>query len=127
MGAYKVELVLGVILIISIIYMLLKQKTNEGISLVWIALGIVTMIQSLFPYIIDRVAGWLGIDYPPMLGITAIIIFLTGFALYLSSELAVTRAKINELTIHISLLNNDVRDLKEKERDGEKPERGQIV
>jgi len=89
-------------------YLMLKQKSNENTSLIWIFVAILGFIQGIFPETLHYVSGILHINNPPIFLTAATIVFLMGFVFYLSSELSVAQSKINELSIHISLLNNDV-------------------
>ena len=107
-----VGLIFGFTILISIMYLMLKQKSNENTSLIWIFVAVLGFIQGIFPDALYFVSGLLHINNPPIFLTAATIVFLMGFVFYLSSELSVAQSKINELSIHISLLNNDVLHLR---------------
>jgi len=102
------SLLFGFTILICILYLMMKQKTNENISLIWIFVAIIGLIQGLFPNILYMIH----ISNPPIFLSAAAIVFLLAFVFYLSSELSVAQSKINELSMHISLLNNDVMKLR---------------
>ena len=106
------SLIFGFTILISILYLMLKQKSNENTSLIWIFVAIFGLIQGIFPETLYFVSGLLHINNPPIFLTAATIVFLMGFVFYLSSELSVAQSKINELSMHISLLNNDVLHLR---------------
>ena len=117
MGPRFTMILCGIILLFAILYLMLKKKSNESNSLIWIFAAVIIIIMGIFPQILDFVAALLGVVYQPMLAVVVAILFLFAFVFYLSSELSVAQAKISELSIHISLLNNDIVEAKEREKE----------
>jgi hypothetical protein len=107
-----ISIAVGVIMLVIIFRMTLRKKSNEGNSMIWMLASLVLIINSFFPQILDYVCVWLGVEYQPMLPVTIAIAFLIVFVFYLSISLSVSDSKINELSIQISLLNNDIIELK---------------
>jgi len=108
MGPQALVIAGGVMLFAVVVYMMLKKKSNEGNSLVWLMASVVLILVGIFPGILDTLCGWLNVDYPPTLAMMIAILFLVVFVFNLSIQLSVAKSKINELSIQISLLNNDV-------------------
>jgi|GEM_PF-1243551 len=109
-----IQLVVGIIVFVFIMALMIKKKTNASQTLVWMILPISALIQGIFPKSIVWIAEQLTIDYPPIIGVLLLIFFLLGVVFYLSSEVAVGLDKIRELSIQISLLNDEMRLVKER-------------
>jgi len=113
MGPQIVLIASGVIFMFAILYLLLKKKSNVGYSLVWLGMAVIVIVTGFYPRLLDIICVWLKIDYPPTLATIVAVLFLLIFIFYISSELSVTKSKINELSMQLSLLNNDIVELKE--------------
>ncbi len=104
---------IGAVLFISILTLMIKRKSNESMSLIWVGVALSSIILAAFPQLIDYLSAIFRIDYPPILIAIIAIVFLITIVFYLSNELAEAQNKINELSIQVSLLNKDVADIKE--------------
>jgi hypothetical protein len=113
-----ISIVLGTIMLVVIFRMTLRKKSNEGNSMIWIIASLVLIINSFFPRILDWICVWVGVKYQPILPITVAIAFLIIFVFYLSITLSVSDSKIKELSIQISLLNNDIIEMKKQQEQG---------
>ena len=113
MGPQIVILGSGILFMLAVIHLLLKKRSNVGYSLIWLGLALVSIIIGIFPVILYVVCSWFNIGYQPTLAMVATILFLLIFVFYLSSEISVAKSKISELSMQISLLNNDIVELKE--------------
>ena len=108
---------LALAIFIGIMFLMIKKKSNASISLIWIIMAVGAMVLGLFPQITDFFCDILGISYPPSLIFAIIIIALILVLFYISSELATAQTKIRELAMQISLLNNEVKNLKSEKQD----------
>ena len=106
------EVVIALITITIIVVLMIKRKVNSNFSLIWILVALTAMLQAAFPQVLDHLCKWLGIGYPPTLIILAAIIVLLGTSVYLSSEVTVAQNKIMELSIQLSMLNDEMYDVK---------------
>ena len=69
-------LCIGLIFNLTVVYLLVKRKINEKMSLLWLLKSIIVLFFSLFPLTLDKIAKLLGVDYPPTLLFTFAIIVL---------------------------------------------------
>lgn len=67
-----------------IIFLIRKGKLKEQYSFLWLALSLLMMLTSMFPSILDRLAGLINVSYAPslifsmaILGILFILLHLT--------------------------------------------------
>ena len=109
-----IQLVIGIVVFLLIILLMIKKKTNASQSLIWMLLPISALVQGIFPQFLVWTAELFSIDYPPIIAVMVSIFFLIGVVFYLSSEVAVGNDKIRELSIQISLLNDEMRLIKER-------------
>ncbi len=93
----------GIIFFVLVILLLLKNQINERYSVVWLAVATGILLISSYPVFIDKVAVWLGIDYPPaLLFLFSTLVLLLG-NLYQSIQISKLNQKIIDLTQFIAL------------------------
>ena len=97
-------IVLSSLIIIYIIYSVRKGNLNIKTSFFWILASIVMLILSIFPYSIDTVAKWFGIDYPPALLLTLCVVVLLVLNFNISNKIAKLQEKVIDLAQEISVL-----------------------
>lgn len=102
----------------TILYLIRKQKLKEQYALLWLLLSLMMMVLSLFPSILDHVAGLIRIEYAPSLlyllsviGILFILLHLTMIVSSLSQRnvvliqtVALQERKLQELIKQTELL-----------------------
>ena len=107
-----IQLGFAVFIMMSMISLMIRRKSNESVSLIWILIAVLAGIQGVFPQLLDGICAAIGIENPAILVSIISIAGLIGITFYLSSEVAVSQNKIRELAMHISLLNKEVSELK---------------
>lgn len=114
-----IQLLGGILIFAFIVLLMVKKKANATYSLVWVVFAVCALVLGVFPEITVELSELLHISYPPILIVLVLVVALIIISLYMSSEISISQDKIRELSIHISLLNDEMRLLKEKD--------GQIV
>lgn len=107
----------GIVFFIAIILLLLKNKISEKYSIVWLSAGIIILIISSEPRLLDYAANLIGISYPPSLLFLLSILVLLGLNLYFSIELSKIHQKLRVVTQTISL--NEMEEAKLSSQDNE--------
>ena len=89
------------------------RKMTERQSLFWILGGIIIITSGLFPFLILFISDLFSVDYPPsIIFAIAIILAIYGiFSCYKSN--AELSARVQELAMQVSLLNEENSHLKE--------------
>ena len=105
-------IVLSVLRSVYIIYSVRKGNLNIKTSFFWILASIAMLLLSIFPYSIDTVASWLGIDYPPTLLLTLCIVVLLVLNFYISNKIAKLQEKVIDLAQEVSLLKENKNERK---------------
>lgn len=103
----------GLILIGLIIYLMVNKKMTESQSILWIVIGLVTIILGIFPGIIKLVANKLGIWYAPSITFLIAYIGLLFIVLKNTVMISVQTNQINELLMEVTLLNKENEKIKE--------------
>ena len=88
-----------------------KRKIREQYALIWLVLGFLILVFSIFNKLLDVLAHWAGIYYAPSMLIVLIIFF--GMVLGVHFTLVISRlAESNKiLTQEIGLLKNRIETL----------------
>lgn len=97
-------IVLSVLIIFYIIYSVRKGNLNIKTSFFWILASIVMLILSIFPYSIDWIAHFLGIEYPPTLLLTLCIVVLLILNFNISNKISKLQEKVTDLAQEVSIL-----------------------
>ncbi|MBP3920869.1 MAG: DUF2304 domain-containing protein [Bacilli bacterium] len=99
-------IVVGIISIVYIFKTVKNGKFSVNESIFWICGGILILILSIFPKIIDFLALKLGIDYPPSLLFMICNIFLIFMCFRNNRRIAEQQEKIIELAQQLTLLKS---------------------
>ena len=116
------QILFALCVLVGILLLMIRRKSNESVSLIWILIAVGAAVQGAFPQILFTVAEWFDVKTPALLALSFIVICLILLTFYLSSEVAVSQTKIRELAIHISILNKEVQQLKNPGGDEEEKE-----
>ena len=112
---YRIILPLfSLLALIWVIYNGVKRKLDVQESLSWIFFFFVLFVISFIPELIDIIAVFLGIDYPPSLLFVLAFLLLILLIFRLSKEFSMIRLKEKQLAQKIALLEHDLLELKSK-------------
>ncbi len=97
----------GFILIIIARKANIARKMTEKQSLFWIIGGVIIVIFGLIPQLVFIISNFFSVDYPPsiMFAISIMLLFYGIFNCYNTN--AELMAKVQELAMQISLLNDE--------------------
>ncbi len=109
-------IILAILVILYVVHEVRKKKFSIKESFWWIIASLIMLILAIFPYSIDRLAKFLNIAYPPSLLFVLCIIFLLFINFRNSKKIAEHQEKIIELAQHVAILENELEDLRRKER-----------
>ena len=129
---FVVGLAVSILLLLTVLELVRRRKLTEEYSFVWIVFALMLVALSLRRQILDVVARWLGIYYPPivLLLVLILMVFVTSlsFAVIVSrlrrqierlvEDTAVLGAELHELR---SARSSNVESAAERERTGSAP------
>jgi hypothetical protein len=109
-------LLMGSIVVLAILFfvfeMLRRQKLREKYAVLWIIIGIGTLVLSAFPAVLERLSGLLGIQVPANLLFIMTLILLVGVCLHLSREQSQAEDEVRILGEEVALLKTDLSALR---------------
>ena len=99
---------LGIGLGVSILYLVRRDHLHLRDGIFWIAVASVSLILGLWPGLIDTLAGWVGVAYPPALLLLVAIIVLMIRATLTDVALARQQRDIRRLTQRLAIHEADL-------------------
>jgi hypothetical protein len=107
---------MGSIVVLAILFfvfeMLRRQKLREKYAVLWIIIGIGTLVLSAFPAVLERLSGLLGIQVPANLLFIMTLVLLVGVCLHLSREQSQAEDEVRILGEEVALLKTDLSALR---------------
>ena len=112
------SLLMGSIVVVAILFfvfeMLRRQKLREKYAVLWIVIGIGTLLLSAFPSVLEKASGLLGIQVPANLLFIMTLVLLVGVCLHLSREQSQAEDEVRILCEEVALLKADLAALRER-------------
>ncbi|TQJ41528.1 hypothetical protein FBY33_3643 [Arthrobacter sp. SLBN-112] len=112
------SLLMGSIVVVAILFfvfeMLRRQKLREKYAVLWIVIGIGTLLLSAFPSLLQQASGLLGIQVPANLLFIMTLVLLVGVCLHLSREQSQAEDEVRILCEEVALLRADLLALREQ-------------
>lgn len=109
---------IGLVVAALIIGLIRKDRLHVSHGLGWILVALVFALLGFSPGIIDRLAQYLGIGYPPVLALTLGIAVLTIKILLMDIERSRLEMRNQRLIQRVAMLEADLRRLGGKEVKG---------
>ena len=108
-------LVIGILFMVMMIELIRKNRVSLKYALLWLFSGVVMILLAVFPTLLDRFAGLIGV-YSPVNALFAILL-CCGLVLMISFSVIMSGNKkaIVRLTQEISLLEKRIRELEKKQ------------
>lgn len=106
----------GIIFFVTVLELVRKRRFREELSLIWLFVSIIIPFFAFADYLMDPIANYLKISYPPML-MLIIILFIFTFIIFLFSlVISDLKTKNKELVQKIVLMEFKLEKLKEEIR-----------
>jgi len=96
--------VLGFLMFAFVLNLIRKRRMRIEYSILWLAVGFLILVMSVWQRLGDRVAYWIGIDYPPALFFLIAFFFLIAILLHFSVEMTKLKDQNKSLVQELSLL-----------------------
>jgi len=123
MISYKITTtILGVIIFLIIFSLVRRGRLQEKYALTWFAIGILVVLLSIFPGIIDKIAQLTGVTYPPALLFAIAVGVLLIQNLYLFIFASQNEVRIKDLMQQVAVLNKLMEELRPVSRQKQEPE-----
>jgi len=104
--------IIGVATAITIMILIRKDHLHTRYGLWWIGAAAVFAALGLFPRIVDHIAIYLGIAYPPVLALTLGLVALVLKILVMDIERSRNTIRMQRLVQRVALLEAELNDLR---------------
>jgi hypothetical protein len=113
-----VAIVGSVLLIFFILDLIRRKRLREEFAILWLAMGVVFLVLSIFRGLLDRISYFIGIGYPPAALFLFLIMGLMIILIHFSTVISELKGTQKKLVQEIGLLKAALPTNK-----GERPER----
>lgn len=98
-----------------VVEMLRRKKLREKYAVLWLIVGVVTLVLAAFPRMLNVVAEFVGVQLPSNLLFAMSILMLLGVCLHLSWEISVVEDETRTLAEEVAILRVQVEDLNRRQ------------
>ena len=95
---------IGIGIASAILFLVRRDHMHGPYAIWWLCTAAIVMVLSFFPRIIDTLALWMGVNYPPILAVVIGIGLILLKMLTMDLERARQERKIRRLTQRIAML-----------------------
>ncbi|GGM99942.1 hypothetical protein GCM10011609_42850 [Lentzea pudingi] len=110
MSAYVVAIIGSILILLGIMELLRRRQLSEKYAVLWLVVGVLLLILTIFPGLLGTVSVAAGIEVPSNLLFFTAIVFLIGVALHLSWELSRLEDETRKLAEDLAILRLDVEE-----------------
>jgi hypothetical protein len=106
--------VTGLVVLLVIVELLRRRQLREKYAILWLVVGLVIIPLALFPWLLDDVAGALGVASGVSLVLFLGIVFLLLVCVHLSWEVSRLEEETRTIAEDLALLRTEVRADRER-------------
>jgi len=110
------SLLMGSIVVVAILFfvfeMLRRQKLREKYAVLWIIIGLGTLLLAAFPRLLELASTLVGIQVPANLLFIMTLVLLVGVCLHLSQEQSQAEDEVRILAEEVALLRSEILDIR---------------
>lgn len=103
-------IILTILCCIYVFNIVRKKKFSIKESFWWLIASLIMLFLAIWPYTINKIADWLGVDYPPSLLFVLCIIFLLFICFKNNKKIAEQQEKIIELAQEVAIIKEKNKD-----------------
>lgn len=107
---YYFAIVFSIVFILFILSLVKKSKLDEKYSILWLFFGVIILIVSIFPGIIEKIASWFGVYYPPTLMLLFAILIIGTYIVHITMIITKQNKMIIKLTQELAILKEKLSD-----------------
>lgn len=103
--------ILALVIVILVVEMLRRKKLREKYAVLWLVVGLATLVLAAFPQLLALTARLLGVQVPSNLLFAMTILLALGVCLHLSWEISVVEDETRTLAEEAAILRTHVERL----------------
>jgi hypothetical protein len=104
--------ILAVAMVVLILWLIRRDRLPISHSIWWLTVSALIGVLGLFPGLLDRVASWVGVAYPPSLLFILAILTLLIKVLLEDLEVSTNRRRLLRLAQKTAMLEEEIRTLR---------------
>lgn len=112
------SLLMGIIVVVAILFfvfeMLRRQKLREKYAVLWIIIGIGTLLLAAFPGLLEFASTLIGIQVPANLLFIMTLVLLVGVCLHLSQEQSQAEDEVRILAEDVAILRAEMSEVRQQ-------------
>jgi hypothetical protein len=109
---------MGIIVVVAILFfvfeMLRRQKLREKYAVLWIIIGLGTLLLAAFPGLLELASTLLGIQVPANLLFIMTLVLLVGVCLHLSQEQSQAEDEVRILAEDVAILRAEMLEIRQQ-------------
>ena len=105
---------LALVIVALVVEMLRRKKLREKYAVLWLVVGVATLVLAAFPRLLNIVAEYVGVQVPSNLLFAMSILMLLGVCLHLSWEISVVEDETRTLAEEVAILRTQVEALEHR-------------
>lgn len=105
---------LALAIVALVIEMLRRKKLREKYAVLWLVVGVATLVLAAFPRLLNIVAELVGVQVPSNLLFAMSILMLLGVCLHLSWEISVVEDETRTLAEEVAILRTQLEALEHR-------------
>ena len=110
MNSYLVAVIGSVLVLGGIFELLRRRQLNEKYAVLWLVVGLLLLVLTIFPGLLSTISHALGVSLPSNLLFFVAIVFLVCIALHLSWELSRLENETRKLAEDLAILRLEVQE-----------------
>lgn len=99
---------LALVIVALVVEMVRRKKLREKYAVLWLVVGIATLVLAAFPHLLNIVAALVGIQIPSNLLFAIGILMLLGVCLHLSWEISLVEDETRTLAEEVAILRTQL-------------------
>ena len=111
---YYFAITFSILFILFIITLVIKDKMDEKYSILFLFFGLVILILSIFPKIIEMVARWFGVYYPPALMLLFGFLIMSIYIIHITLVITKQNKMIIKITQELAIFKEKMGDKDEQ-------------
>ena len=107
---------IGIVILIGIVELVRRRKLNEEYSFLWLVIGFIFLLITVFPQLVFDISQFIGTELPINTLFFSSIILLMLLGLFFSLKISILTNRLRNLTQKIAILEHSLKKiLKENE------------
>ena len=106
---------IGIATALTIVILIRRDRLHVRYGLWWMAAAVAFALLGVFPRVVDQIAAYLQVAYPPVLALTLGLVILVIKILVMDLERSRNTVRLNRLVQRIALLESELQEMQDND------------